>query len=110
MNAPEHLSIDVQVRVGENPIGVAGALALADALAVNNSLRTLDIGGCSIGPEGAIAMARVLESNCALQYLIVSRCVCFGISAVRVRGSESDITEQTKCDQNAMGIVSAGFK
>ena len=42
---------------------------LADAIAKNKALATLDLGGNNIGPEGAKALAAVLKGHEALRSL-----------------------------------------
>jgi len=56
-----------QLGLDNNGIGAAGALALADALMANSTLRELWLFGNSIGDEGAAALARALATNHSLQ-------------------------------------------
>ena len=55
--------------LNDNPIGSAGAIAVADMLATNESLTELDMNGYSIGGEGAVAFASMLKRNQCLKTL-----------------------------------------
>ena len=50
-------------------LGDAGALAIADALRVNGSLTSLDLGGNMIRKEGGVAIAETFKVNGSLMTL-----------------------------------------
>ena len=58
----------VDLRVNKD-IGDEGAKALAEALKVNKTVKTLWLYGCGIGDDGAAALAEALRSNTSLTYL-----------------------------------------
>ena len=53
-------------------IGDEGAKALAEALKVNATLKTLRLYGCGIGDDGAAALAEALRSNTSLTSLALN--------------------------------------
>jgi len=57
------------LRLSYNSVGNQGAVALADAIRVNQSLLTLTLKNNSINDEGLLAMKRALEVNNTLQSL-----------------------------------------
>ena len=57
---------------GNNRIGDVGAAALADALAVNSSLRVLWVNSCGIGAVGWRAIADALKTNSSLESLVMA--------------------------------------
>lgn len=52
-----------------NGIGPEGAIAIAKALGLNQTLILLDMSANSIGPEGGTAMAKTLEVKSALRHV-----------------------------------------
>ena len=61
------------LRLGSNMIGVQGAMAIANALATNHTLTSLDLGVNKIGNLGAQALAHALSTNHTLQELHLER-------------------------------------
>ena len=57
-----------------NPIGDAGAIALANGLASNHSLLRLHLGSCDLTNEGIIVMFRVLKAHPRLRSLSIQYC------------------------------------
>ncbi len=53
--------------LSDNPLGVNGARAIGEALALNNSLQTLAMRNVALGPGGASNLARFgIERNCGV--------------------------------------------
>ena len=52
-----------------NPFGCKGTVAIAKALATNETINTLHLTGCAVGDLGATALAAALGSNRALTFL-----------------------------------------
>ena len=52
-----------------NEIGPEGAIAIADALKINTSIKELNLWKNKIGPEGAIAIADALKINTSIEEL-----------------------------------------
>lgn len=61
-----------QPSLGDNGIGAAGAVALADALVANSMLKRLESSDNSIGNVGVPALARALPTNCSLTEVCAS--------------------------------------
>ena len=53
----------LSLRLGRNPIGAAGAAALASAVSEHGTLAVLLLNGCQIGEEGGAAIATLLEQQ-----------------------------------------------
>eukprot|EP00808_Paulinella_micropora_P027526 g945.t1 len=62
----------IELRMGANKIGPAGAEAIANMLKVNKSITTLNLNLNNIGPGGAAAIGKALEENKTLRQLDVS--------------------------------------
>ena len=56
-------------RLSGNNIGDAGAAAIANAIAVNASLKSLELFGNQIGDAGAAAIANAIAVNASLKIL-----------------------------------------
>tara|TARA_B100000795_G_scaffold264153_1_gene244282 strand:+ start:1174 stop:1596 length:423 start_codon:yes stop_codon:yes gene_type:complete len=57
------------LNLGFNQIGDAGSKAVAEALRVNSSLTSLNLRGCGIATEGGVAIAEALKVNGSLTSL-----------------------------------------
>jgi len=59
----------ITLNITYNQLNDAGTVVLADALLHNHSIRSLDLSGNRIGPAGAAALAEVLRSNNGIRAL-----------------------------------------
>jgi Leucine Rich repeat len=81
-----------KVSLNGNGIGSAGAVALADMLQMNASLRELGLGRNNVGNEGAAAIAEVLRFNETLERLNLG---CNSIGDVGAMAIFKALTEST---------------
>ena len=99
-----------------NKIGYPGAIALAESLKTNNTLRSLYLDRNEIGDAGATALFEALKENQALQTLylrgnqIGDQGVNILVCAILERYERTSIILKTEClaiDQKVKGRVSA---
>ena len=70
--ALHHNSTLRELDLSNNSISDAGAVALAQAFHHNSTLKELDLSNSSISDAGAVALARALHHNSTLEWLVLS--------------------------------------
>ncbi len=67
-----HSDVSLLIRLHGNPLGDEGIGYIADALADDDKVTTLDVGDCQIGDEGIEKLSEMLAKNKTLQDLNLS--------------------------------------
>lgn len=102
-----------ELNLTETSVEDAGAVLLAEALAVNTTLKTLSLIRAEIGAKGSAALARALETNHCLAHLELSKNIldCDATSVMLGRNSHLETLGVNACGIDAVGaaVLSRGL-